>query len=81
MARPWRSETRLTQSKTPSHRHLLAAATVGLAPISLALWLTYPSGRAESNNTPQQVGTRSEKASAAIKATPSRKPLVASSGS
>jgi hypothetical protein len=71
----------MTQSKTPSRRHLLAAAIIGLAPISLALWLTYPGSRAESNNTSQQVGARSEKASAAVKAAPVRKPLEASSGS
>ncbi len=80
-ARPWRSETRLTQSKTPSRRHLLAAATIGLAPITLALWLTYPGSRPESGSAPQQANARSEKATGVVKSAPSRKALVVSSGS
>ncbi len=72
MARPWRSETRLTQSKTLSRRHLLVAATIGLTPITLALWFTYPNNQTAGRNGPPQVSERHDKAGATVKSAPRR---------
>jgi hypothetical protein len=69
----------MTIQKTPSRRRLLAAASVGLAPVSLALWLTFPSSKAEGGDPPRQAPH--EKAQVSGKVTPAPKSVGASSGS
>jgi hypothetical protein len=49
----------MTALKEPSRRRLLAAATVGLAPISLALWLTYPATATEGAGSSRGVNQQS----------------------
>ena len=68
----------MTTQKTPSRRRLLAAASVGLAPVSLALWLTFPSGKAEGGDPPRQA--QHEKAQVSGKVTPAPNSVEASSG-
>jgi hypothetical protein len=69
----------MTTQKTPSRRRLLAAASVGLAPVSLALWLTFPSGKAEGSDPPRQA--QHEKSQVSGKVTPPTKTPRPSSGS
>ena len=71
----------MTTLKTPSRRRLVAAATVGLAPISLALWLTYPSAKAEAGSKSTQSDVRSEQTSEGAKNVQNPSALQASSGS
>jgi hypothetical protein len=71
----------MTTSRTPSRRHLLAAATVGLAPISLALWLTYPADKTGASEPVSKSEVRAEKSSTGIKSTPSNETLRGSNGS
>jgi hypothetical protein len=63
----------MNTTKTPRRRHFLIAAFIGLAPVTLALWLTYTGNGAQAGREAQRTDLPEDKASDTMKASPQRK--------